>query len=116
MQYEIRGREYAVDIFDGDFTLLNSGIFLYTLLQEAAEKCGATVLTGDIREFEPQGITVYLLLAESHICVHTYPEKGFMALSCYTCGDTADPKIAVEYVIEKLDSKDYTVRFIARGR
>ncbi|WP_317981048.1 adenosylmethionine decarboxylase, partial [Paenibacillus glycanilyticus] len=90
MEYSTFGRHVAVDTWGVDFDLLNNAEFLQAQMVEAAEACGATVLSVQSKQFEPQGATVLVLLSESHLSIHTYPEKGFAALDCYTCGETVD--------------------------
>ena len=60
--------------------ILNNPEWLQTQMVEAAEACGATVLSVQSKQFEPQGATVLVMLSESHLSIHTYPEKGFAAI------------------------------------
>lgn len=82
---------------------------------EAAEVCGATVLSVQSKQFEPQGATVLVLLSESHLSIHTYPEKGFAALDCYTCGETVDPQLAIDYMISVLKPEQTHATKLIRG-
>ena len=60
------------------------------LLENAAIASGATVCESIFKEFDPQGVTVLCLLSESHISIHTWPEKGEAAVDIFTCGDCND--------------------------
>ena len=60
-----------------------------------------------------QGVTAICLLSESHISIHTWPEKGEAAVDVFTCGD-AEPKIACDIIIEQLHAKHYDLEFIQR--
>jgi S-adenosylmethionine decarboxylase len=82
---------------------------------DAAERCGATVLSVQSKQFEPQGATVLVLLSESHLSIHTYPEKGFAALDCYTCGETVDPQIAISHMLSILKPEKYYLKNWIRG-
>lgn len=53
---------------------------------EIARQLGATVLSSSSHKFEPQGVTAILLLSESHISIHTWPEKRFATCDIFTCG------------------------------
>ncbi|MDF2723697.1 MAG: S-adenosylmethionine decarboxylase, partial [Paenibacillus sp.] len=67
------------------------------------------------KQFEPQGATVLVLLSESHISIHTYPEKGFAALDCYTCGETVDPQAAIDYLVSVLKPTRTYAKKLIRG-
>ncbi|PCK70757.1 S-adenosylmethionine decarboxylase proenzyme-like protein [Paenibacillus larvae subsp. larvae B-3650] len=82
---------------------------------EAAEVCGATVLSVQSKQFEPQGATVLVLLSESHLSIHTYPERGFAALDCYTCGETVDPGLAIDYMVSVLKPEKVYAKKLVRG-
>lgn len=115
MEYSTFGRHVALDVWGVDEGLLNNSAVLQTHLVEAAEACGATVLSVQKKQFEPQGATVLVLLSESHISIHTYPEKGFAAIDCYTCGDTVDPELAIEYLISVLNPEQVHAKKLIRG-
>lgn len=115
MEYSTFGRHVAVDTWGVDFDLLNDADFLQTQLVEAAEACGATVLSVQAKQFEPQGATVLLLLSESHLSIHTYPERRFAAIDCYTCGDAVDPELAIEYLVSVLKPEKTFAKKLVRG-
>lgn len=114
-EYSTFGRHVAVDTWGADFAKLNDANFLKEMMVKAADKCGATVLSVQAQQFEPQGATVLVLLSESHISIHTYPEKGFAALDCYTCGETVDPQVAMDYMIEVLAPDQVFPKMLKRG-
>ncbi|WP_028594168.1 adenosylmethionine decarboxylase [Paenibacillus assamensis] len=115
MEYSTFGRHVAVDTWGVDFDLLNNADYLQTQLVEAAEACGATVLSVQSKQFEPQGATVLVLLSESHLSIHTYPERGFAAIDCYTCGETVDPQLAIDYLVSVLKPEKTFAKKIIRG-
>jgi S-adenosylmethionine decarboxylase len=115
MEYSTFGRHVAVDTWGVDFELLNSAEFLQAQMVEAAEACGATVLSVQSKQFEPQGATVLVLLSESHLSIHTYPERGFAAIDCYTCGETVDPQLAIDYLVSALKPEKCYDKKLVRG-
>lgn len=115
MEYSTFGRHVAVDTWGVQFDLLNNADFLKQQMIEAAEACGATVLSVQAKQFSPQGATVLVLLSESHLSIHTYPERGFAALDCYTCGETVDPQVAIDYMISVLKPTQIHAKKIVRG-
>ncbi|MGG4220602.1 adenosylmethionine decarboxylase [Paenibacillus jamilae] len=102
MGYSTYGRHIVMDVWGVDYDFLNHVEWLEKQLVEAATNCGATVLSVLSKQFEPQGITVLLLLSESHLSIHTYPEKGFATLDCFTCGETVDPERVLKYLVAAL--------------
>jgi len=115
MEYSTFGRHVAMDAWGVDYHLLNDVTQLERHLVTAAEKCGATVLSVQSKKFEPQGATVLVLLSESHLSIHTYPEKGFAALDCYTCGYTVDPMVAIQYLMDVLKPTQAFPKVLRRG-
>ncbi|UOF89470.1 adenosylmethionine decarboxylase [Fodinisporobacter ferrooxydans] len=115
MEYSTFGRHVAIDTWGVDFELLNDAQWLQHQMIEAAEACGATVMSVQAKQFEPQGATVLVLLSESHLSIHTYPERGFAALDCYTCGETVDPDVAIQYMVQSLKPRKIYAHKLIRG-
>ncbi|MBH8598459.1 MULTISPECIES: adenosylmethionine decarboxylase [unclassified Thermoactinomyces] len=115
MEFSTFGRHVAMDAWGVEFDLLNDVKFLEQRLKEAASACGATILSVQSHQFDPQGATVLVMLSESHLTIHTYPEKGFAALDCYTCGHTVDPMIAIEYMLDVLKPTQAFTKMLRRG-
>lgn len=110
------GRHVAVDTWGVDFLKLNDVRYLEQQLVQAAQACGATVLSTQSKQFEPQGVTVLVMLSESHLSIHTYPEKGFAAIDCYTCGTSVDPQDAIDYVLTALQPSERYSQTLIRGQ
>lgn len=87
-----------------DVELLNDRIFIENLLYETANYCGSTFLNTVSHQFEPQGVTAVTLLAESHISIHTWPEKEMAVCDIFTCGDHTDPMKGFAYMKTALKS------------
>ncbi|NQX69163.1 adenosylmethionine decarboxylase [Paenibacillus alba] len=115
MEYSTYGRHVAVDAWGVAFAHLNSADLLCKQMVQAAEASGATILSIQSKQFEPQGATVLLLLSESHMSIHTYPEKGFAALDCYTCGETVDPQVAIQAMLDFLQPLSTSLARMTRG-
>jgi S-adenosylmethionine decarboxylase len=86
------------------------------LLREAALAAGARILHSHFHSFGPgQGVTGVLLLAESHISIHTWPEVGFAAADIFMCG-AAQPQLALALIEESLRPQARSVRTVERGQ
>ena len=88
------------------FELLDDKEFIRMLLYNATKECKSTLLNLAVHKFDPQGVTSIAMLAESHISIHTWPEKGMAVCDVFTCGDTATPEVGVEYMKEQLKATD----------
>ena len=93
---------------------LNNLKFVRDSLKEAALVCGATILHEKFHKFSPQGLTGYILLAESHISIHTWPEHGYAAVDVFTCG-LMDTERAVHFLAKQLKAQRVESRKILRG-
>lgn len=85
------------------------------LLLEAAKVSNASVLDTIFHQFKPNGATALLLLAESHISIHTWPEHGYIAVDVFTCGTKMKPQLAIDYLKNKLKPERSEIQTIDRG-
>lgn len=115
MEYSTFGRHVAVDAWGIMFEVLNDVQQLKEWMLEVAKQTGITVLSVQQKQFHPQGATVLLMLSESHFSIHTYPEKGFAAVDCYTCGDTIDPLEAIHLLLNRLQPSQSYIKILHRG-
>ena len=81
----------------------------------AAEETGATVIGEIFHQFSPQGVTGVVAIAESHVCIHTWPEFGYAAVDIFTCGEGFEPIDAASLIIEQLESRSPEITEVARG-
>ena len=82
---------------------------------EAVRLSGATVVQSVFHRYAPQGVSGVVVIAESHISIHTSPEYGYAAADVFTCGDQVDPWKACKYLKEKLRCGNMSTREIPRG-
>jgi len=85
-------------------------------LIEAAKKAKNTPLKVSIHKFNPHGITGIILLAESHIAIHAWPEFDYLAIDIFTCGKRAFPDKALEYLKKVFKPKKIRILKIDRGK
>jgi S-adenosylmethionine decarboxylase proenzyme len=84
-------------------------------MEEAARRCGATIVEKVFHTFNPHGISGVVVIAESHLAIHTWPEYGYAAVDLFTCGDDINPELAFEYLEARLQAGSYTVMEMRRG-
>jgi S-adenosylmethionine decarboxylase len=98
-----------------DKEVLNDVGFLREALLAAAGEARATVLAESFHQFNPQGVSGVVMIAESHLVIHTWPEYGYAAADIFTCGNSVRPEKAAEIIVRKLGSKDHSIIEIRRG-
>ncbi len=109
------GRHLLVELHDCNKEALNDLGLLRDVMVKAAIDCGAVVLGESFHRFSPQGVSGVVIIAESHLSIHTWPEYGYAAVDIFTCGTFVNPEKAAEVLIEKLGSKNHSVMEIPRG-
>ena len=109
------GRHLLVELNDCDRGVLNDLDILRDAMLEAAIKSGAVILGDSFHRFNPQGVSGVVVIAESHLSVHTWPEYGYAAVDVFTCGTAVNPQMAADVLIERLGSKNHSLTEIKRG-
>ncbi len=109
------GRHVLAEYFDCDKELLNNPEKLEDFMQQAAKKANAHIISSSFRTFEPFGVSGVIIVAESHLAIHTWPEYGFAAVDFFTCGDTSDPWKAHEFLKTVLKPSHTEEREVLRG-
>ena len=95
--------------------LLDDAEAISKFMIEAAKKANATVLGHSFHKFSPQGVSGVVVIAESHLSIHTWPEFEYAAVDVFTCGDRAMPQQAAEWLIEAFSPARHELREIPRG-
>ncbi|SFD54576.1 adenosylmethionine decarboxylase [Massilia yuzhufengensis] len=110
------GIHLLADLAGIDAALLTDPQSIDALLRAAAQAAGACILHSHFHAFGPgMGVTGVLLLAESHISIHTWPEHGFAAADIFMCGQ-AQPQRALDVIDAALQPGSRSVKTIARGQ
>lgn len=109
------GRHVVSELHSCNPDFLKNVEKIQNVLKEAAIISGATIVTDNFHQFGEDGVSGVVILMESHISIHTWPENSYASCDCYTCGTTCDPRLAIEYVVKMLESKDVETIYIERG-
>ena len=109
------GRHLLVELQDCDKEVLDDLDYLRDAMISAAIECGATVMGESFHHFSPQGVSGVVVIAESHLSIHTWPEYGYAAVDIFTCGTSVEPQKAAEALIAKLGAKSHSLMEIPRG-
>jgi S-adenosylmethionine decarboxylase len=109
------GKHLLLELKDCDREVLNDLSFLKNTLPTAAIEAGATVLGESFHQFNPHGVSGVVVIAESHLFIHTWPEHGYAAVDIFTCGDSVQPEKAAQILIRELRAKSHSMLEIQRG-
>ena len=107
-------KQLLVDLY-GCRADLDDEVFLMETLEAAAERVGATIVRRVTQKFSPVGVSAILILAETHLSVHTWPEHGYAAVDIFICGEGREPEAAWEVIAESLMPETHETREITRA-
>lgn len=107
------GKHLLLEVYDASFEAINDVKTLQEVMLRGIERAKMTVLNVFSHCFIPQGCTVVIALAESHVSCHTWPENGCIAIDVYTCGE-GNPKLIALELLKYLNSSNYNIREISR--
>ncbi|MGE7779636.1 adenosylmethionine decarboxylase [Peribacillus sp. NPDC097264] len=101
---ETMGRHVISELWGCDFEKLNNIDLIERIFVDAALKSGAEVREVAFHKFAPQGVSGVVIISESHLTIHSFPEHGYASIDVYTCGNL-DPNIAADYIAEALNAQ-----------
>ncbi len=84
-------------------------------MREAARRAGATIVKSEFHQFAPYGVSGVVIIQESHLTVHTWPEYGYAAVDLFTCSEEMDIEAAVAYLARAFSAGARWSRQIDRG-
>ena len=108
------GRHLLVEYHNCNRSILNDLRKIRRLMTEAAKLAGATVVGEVFHPFSPQGVSGVVVIEESHLSIHTWPEHGYAAVDFFTCGECI-PERAHEALRKGLEASDSEIMMIKRG-
>ncbi|MCM8531050.1 MAG: adenosylmethionine decarboxylase [Lentisphaeraceae bacterium] len=109
------GTHILIELYDCDRELLNDPELIEEFMKEAAIESGATIVSSHSNLFNPHGVSGVVIIAESHITIHTWPEHDYAAVDVFTCGETVSPWIVKDVMEQKLSSKRCSAMEVRRG-
>lgn len=101
--------------FEACDTLPTEADQLRDQLESAAIAMGCTLVQSVFHQFSPHGLSGVVIIAESHLAVHTWPEHRTACVDFFTCSDRMDAKIGIEMLFRHFAAQTVTIKQIARG-
>ncbi|GAA5103837.1 adenosylmethionine decarboxylase [Wohlfahrtiimonas larvae] len=115
-QFHAHGQHIILDLYGIKPTQLTHPELIESIMLNVAKALKATILQSHLHHFgENLGVTGVLLLAESHMSIHTWPEEGFAAIDIFMCGDK-DMNQAIQLFIQAFAPIQHDIKIIQRGK
>lgn len=109
------GQHYLVEFDDCDVDAVNSEEHLRKALLRAVDLSGAKIIKDVFHSFSPHGVTGVIVIAESHVSIHTWPEFRYAAVDIFTCSDRMNVDLIVTELKIATQSKSVFMQKISRG-
>lgn len=109
------GKHILVELYDCTPALLDDTAYVERSMLGAAKAVGATVISATFHQFAPYGSSGVVVIQESHLAIHTWPEFGYAAVDFFTCGDEIDPWECYDFLKKKLEAKNGSALEMRRG-
>ena len=110
------GRQILVDLFGCDPVLLSDEALVQRVMEDAARAARATIVRSVFHRFSPQGVSGVVVISESHLTIHTWPERGVASIDIYTSGARAEPRLALPVLRKGFRAASERVQELQRGR
>ncbi|MBA9078003.1 polyamine aminopropyltransferase [Rufibacter quisquiliarum] len=110
------GRHILVEFYNCSPELMNDVVHIENSMVEAAETAGATVINSTFHHFSPYGVSGVVVIQESHLAIHTWPEYGYAAVDLFTCGETVDPWVSYNFLKEAFKASHGSSMECRRGQ
>ncbi|MEG2346774.1 MAG: adenosylmethionine decarboxylase [Cetobacterium somerae] len=98
MKLETLGRHILIEFYNCDEEILKNPTLIKEHMNEAAKIANATIVESVFHHFNPYGVSGAVIISESHLAIHTWPEYGYAAVDVFTCGDKIDPWTAFKFL------------------
>lgn len=109
------GRHVLAEFYGCPTEILNDIQRIERTMVDAALEAGAEIREVAFHKFSPQGVSGVVVISESHLAIHTWPELGYAAVDVFTCGDTVDPWVSCNYLKDHFSAERLSAQEIKRG-
>ena len=109
------GRHLLIELYHCDSKILNDVHKVEAIMVEAAKVAKARIVDVVFHTFNPHGISGVVVIAESHLAIHTWPEYNFASIDVFTCGTEINPWRAYNFAAKKFKAKNMTAMEMKRG-
>lgn len=115
MSIKSLGKHLVIELYSCDSQILSDVRKVEDIMVEATKKTKARIIDVVFHTFSPFGISGVVVIAESHLSIHTWPEYGFASIDIFTCGPKTNPWIAYKLLVKRFKAKQSTAMELKRG-
>jgi S-adenosylmethionine decarboxylase len=109
------GRHLLIELYQCDSRVISDVRRIEEIMVEAAKKAKAHIVDVVFHNFNPNGVSGVVVISESHLTIHTWPEFNFASIDVYTCGSSVNPWKAYDYMSKQFRAKNFTAMELKRG-
>ncbi len=109
------GRHVIAELWGCNTDKLNDLKFVEKMMVDAALEAGAEIREVAFHKFAPMGVSGVVIISESHLTIHSFPEHGYASIDVYTCGDRIDPRVAADFITNQLEATTRESVQVPRG-
>lgn len=110
------GKQILVEYYNCSVEVLNDATLLENNMVEAAKEAGSTVINSNFHHFSPFGASGVVVIQESHLAIHTWPEYGYAAVDIFTCGEMVDPWVSYQILKKAFEAEHGSALEMNRGQ
>ena len=108
------GKQIILELYQCNAKKLSNPQFIEEVMQQAATAMGATIVTSAFHHFAPNGVSGVVVIQESHLTIHTWPEHHYAAIDIFTCGDI-EIQAGVAHLVEVFEAREQSEQILERG-
>jgi S-adenosylmethionine decarboxylase proenzyme len=112
---EYAGTQAIIDLYSCSTEYLDDIRWIEKKMIRAATLAGGSIVRSEFHQFSPWGISGVVIIAESHIAIHTWPEYRFAAIDIFTCSEDLKLQKAYDYLIDAFRTGEYEITTFKRG-
>lgn len=109
------GRHLLLELYKCPVDILNDIQKIQDILVNVVEQINVTLISKSFHHFSPYGVSGVVVIAESHITIHTWPEHRYAAIDVFTCDKTIDYNLVESLLVEKFNATSHDAKTIPRG-
>jgi len=112
---EYLGRHLIVELYGCDYDRINNLEYVENTLKEATKLGNMHMVNSFFHKFGEVGVSGVIVIEESHISMHSWPEFKYLALDIFACGENVDIEKSLSFLLRKFEASKYSASEIKRG-